>query len=92
MMFDSNVANIIVYGALEFSYIFNCAANFALADQALLIGNTFTKIAGVFGLVASVSGFYSLAHEFCEDSLPFKIPLGDTSRFFYRKAGRQTQC
>lgn len=66
----------IVYGALECSYILNCAANFALADNRIAQGQTLTRSAGAFGLVASLAGFYLLAYEFCQDSLRMTIPVG----------------
>ncbi|OHF01690.1 hypothetical protein CORC01_02881 [Colletotrichum orchidophilum] len=78
--FATNVANVIIYGALEFSYIFNCSANFAFADGHVSVAETLTKIAGGFGLVAAFSGFYVMASESCGEVLPFPLPLGDLSR------------
>ncbi|KAF9878148.1 hypothetical protein CkaCkLH20_04186 [Colletotrichum karsti] len=82
--FATNVANIVVYGGLEFSYILNCSANFAMADDHAALGITLTKVAGAFGFISALTGFYTLAHELCSEVLPFEIPLGDTSRFFQK--------
>lgn len=74
-----------MYGALELSYIFNCAANFAFADDHTASGKSLTKAAGSFGFIAALAGFYAMAHGFCGDVLPFEILLGDLSRFFARR-------
>ncbi|KAK1851957.1 gpr1 family protein [Colletotrichum chrysophilum] len=86
-----NIANVIVYGALELSYIFNCAANFAFADGHTSSGKSLTKVAGSFGFIAALAGFYAMASGFCGDVLPFEIPLGDLSRLFARSKLRGTR-
>ncbi|KAF4896344.1 Acetate transporter protein patA [Colletotrichum fructicola] len=87
----NNIANVVVYGALELSYIFNCAANFAFADGHTASGKSLTKVAGSFGFIAALVGFYAMAHGFCGDVLPFEMPLGDLSRFFARSKLRGTR-
>ncbi|KAK2763386.1 gpr1 family protein [Colletotrichum kahawae] len=89
--FSTNIANVVVYGALEFSYIFNCAANFAFADGHISSGKSLTKVAGSFGFIAALAGFYAMASGFCGGVLPFEIPLGNLSRFFTRKNLRGTR-
>ncbi|KAF5855689.1 hypothetical protein ETB97_008603 [Aspergillus alliaceus] len=81
----TNVPNIIIYAGLEFSYIFNCTAHFLMADGNMAMGTKMTKVAGAFGFVSSLAGFYMLGYELCRDVSPTVIPLGDTSRFFRRK-------
>jgi succinate-acetate transporter protein len=78
------MANIIIYGALELSYVLNCSANFAFADGNLVTGEGLTKAAGAFGFISALTGFYVVGNELCRESLPFDVPLGDTSRFFKR--------
>ncbi|XPS71018.1 hypothetical protein M3J07_003209 [Ascochyta lentis] len=82
---STNIANIVIYGALELSYISNCAANFAMAKGANSTGDGLTRAAGAFGFVSALTGFYVLTHELCEDSLPFTVPLGDTTARFSRQ-------
>jgi succinate-acetate transporter protein len=81
----SNLANIIIYGALELSYILNCSANFSFADGNTATGNALTRAAGAFGFISALTGFYVVGNELCQDSLPFDVPLGDTSRFYKRR-------
>ncbi|KAH6703456.1 GPR1/FUN34/yaaH family-domain-containing protein [Verticillium dahliae] len=69
-----NVPNIIIFAGLEFSFLFNCAAHFAMAD-----GDTAASA------VAAASGFYMVGYELCRDVFPFELPVGDTSRFFGRR-------
>ncbi|KAF0322270.1 gpr1 family protein [Colletotrichum asianum] len=89
--FSTDIANVVVYGALEFSYIFNCAANFVFADGHTASGKSLTKVAGSFGFIAAPAGFYAMANGFCGDVLPFEIPLGDLSRFFAKSKLRGTR-
>ncbi|THZ31999.1 hypothetical protein D6C91_00623 [Aureobasidium pullulans] len=81
---STNIANMIVYGGLEVSYMLNCAANFSFADGYSAHGQALTKAAGAFGFIASLAGFYILAHEFCQDSLRMRVPLGETRRWVER--------
>lgn len=46
----------------------------------------FITASGAFAFIASVLGYYCVAHYMCEESLPFRVPMGDTSRFFQRFA------
>lgn len=41
---------------------------------------TMQKVAGVFGLTASLLGYYTTAHYMCEDALRFSLPMGQLSR------------
>ncbi|CAD0046164.1 unnamed protein product [Aureobasidium pullulans] len=81
---STNIANMFVYGGLEISYMLNCAANFSFADGYSAHGQALTKAAGAFGFIASLAGFYILAHGFCQDSLRIKVPLGETRRWVER--------
>ncbi|KAF3358223.1 Putative kinetochore protein SPC24 [Verticillium dahliae VDG1] len=80
-----NVPSIIIFAGLEFSYLFNCAAHFAMADGATAASAALTRAAGAFGAVAAASGFYMVGYELCRDVFPFELPVGDTSRFFGRR-------
>ncbi|RAH46254.1 uncharacterized protein BO95DRAFT_362091 [Aspergillus brunneoviolaceus CBS 621.78] len=85
----TNLINITIYGALELSYIFNCTANCMMADGRSALGTTFTTIAGAFGMLSALAGFYMLGHDLCQDALPFEIPLFPTSRLFLNAHGRE---
>ncbi|KAK1453533.1 hypothetical protein CMEL01_05192 [Colletotrichum melonis] len=89
--FATNVANVIVYGGLELSYTMNCSANFLFASGNAAAGGTLAKIAGGFGFVAALAGFYVMAAEFCGEVLPFHVPLGDLSQLFPREKSQRHQ-
>ncbi|KAI7773795.1 hypothetical protein LA080_009872 [Diaporthe eres] len=57
---STNVANIIVYGALEILYILNSAAKFAMADGDFPTERILTRTAVAFGAISALSGFYLL--------------------------------
>ncbi|OGM44259.1 hypothetical protein ABOM_007737, partial [Aspergillus bombycis] len=80
----THVPNIVVYAALELCYIFNCTAHFMRADGRLALAEAFTKVAGAFGFLSALAGFYLLAHGLCQDTFPFRIPLCETGGLFRR--------
>ncbi|KAJ5987285.1 hypothetical protein N7451_011650 [Penicillium sp. IBT 35674x] len=80
----TNIPNIVVYAALELCYIFNCTGHFLRADSRSELADDFTKLAGAFGFVSALAGFYLLAHGLCQDAIPFQIPLWETSELFRR--------
>jgi succinate-acetate transporter protein len=73
---------------LELSYIFNSGAKFALADNRLDLGVVLGKLAGAFGFISALSGFYLLCHGLCAEVSPFSIPIGEI-HYFKRKAANQ---
>ncbi|KAG6368900.1 hypothetical protein INS49_003118 [Diaporthe citri] len=76
-----NVANIIVYGALELLYILSSAAKFAMADGDFPTGRILTRTAGAFGAISALSGFYLLYQGLCEQLSPVPAPLGELHCF-----------
>ncbi|KAL3476558.1 GPR1/FUN34/yaaH family-domain-containing protein [Aspergillus californicus] len=84
----TNLPNIIIYSALELSYIFNCASHFTTADGNTATGTALTKVSGAFGFVSALAGFYMLSYELCRDALPFTMPLFETSSLFRGKRVR----
>ncbi|KAH7349460.1 GPR1/FUN34/yaaH family-domain-containing protein [Plectosphaerella cucumerina] len=56
----TNVANVIVYGALELCYVLNAVSKFTMADGNLPLARILTKVAGAFGAISALSGFYLL--------------------------------
>ncbi|KAF5647129.1 GPR1 FUN34 yaaH [Fusarium sp. NRRL 52700] len=45
--------------------------------------------AGVFGFLAGLIGFYTVAYYLCQDVLPFPVPMGDTSAWFQARRERK---
>ncbi|CAG8268948.1 unnamed protein product [Penicillium olsonii] len=82
----TNIPNVLVYAALEICYIFNCVAHFVQADGKSLLAERFTKVAGSFGFISALAGFYLLAHGLCQNAIPFEIPLGEVHGIFRRAA------
>ncbi|KAH8765063.1 GPR1/FUN34/yaaH family-domain-containing protein [Diaporthe sp. PMI_573] len=81
---STNVANIIVYGALEFCYIFNSAAKFKMSDGDFHTARILTRTAGAFGMFSALSGFYLLYQGLCEKVSPVPVPLGEIHCFGLR--------
>lgn len=73
--------NIIVYGALELCYILNSAGKFAMSDGELHTGQILTRMAGAFGAISALSGFYLLYEGLCEKVSPVPVPLGELRCF-----------
>lgn len=55
------------------------------ADGSLAVAEVFTKVAGAFGFISALAGFYLLAHGLCKDTFPFEIPLCETRGLFRRQ-------
>ncbi|KAJ5302412.1 hypothetical protein N7508_007275 [Penicillium antarcticum] len=88
-----NIVYIILFLGLELCLILDAASSFALGDGLVEISANLITAAGAFGFIASLAGYYSVLQSLCEDSLPFSIPMGDTSRAWKRwckKAPLQT--
>lgn len=54
------------------------------AENRLVLAETLTKVAGGFGFVSALAGFYLLAHGLCQHTFPFTIPLCETKGLFRR--------
>ncbi|KAK2596110.1 hypothetical protein QQS21_006457 [Conoideocrella luteorostrata] len=80
--FRFNVVYILIFTALELCLCFDAAAQFIHAGGNIAASNSFMTIAGAFAFIASVLGYYAVLHYLCQESLPFRVSLGDTSRFF----------
>lgn len=76
-----NVANVIVYGALEICYILNSTSKFAMADGDFPTGQILARTAGACGAISALSGFYLLYQGLCEQVSPVPVPLGEIHCF-----------
>jgi len=81
---NRNVVYILLFLMLELCLIFDAASSFALADGLAETSANLITAAGAFGFVSSLCGYYCVLHYLCEDSLPFSVPMGDTSRAWKR--------
>lgn len=72
-----NFPSIILYGALEMVYVFSSVSSFARADGFVDTSSIFTQIAGGFGCLSSLAGFYLLWHQLREDIQQSNAPPVD---------------
>ncbi|CAI7662236.1 unnamed protein product [Penicillium palitans] len=79
-----NIVYILLFLTLELCLIFDAASSFVLADGLIDKSANLMTVAGAFAFVSSLLGYYSVLHYLCEDSLPFSVPMGDTSRAWKR--------
>ncbi|KAJ6092445.1 hypothetical protein N7467_004414 [Penicillium canescens] len=79
-----NIVYIILFLGLELCLILDAASSFALGDGLVETSANLITAAGAFGFIASLAGYYSVLQSLCEDSLPFSVPMGDTSRAWKR--------
>lgn len=71
-----------IFATIELCFSLDAASYFAKADGKPDIALTLAKSAGVFGFTSGLLGYYAVLYYLCQDALPFKVPMGDTSRFF----------
>jgi succinate-acetate transporter protein len=69
---------------LELCLIFDAASSFTLADGNVKTSENLITAAGAFGFISALCGYYCVLHYLCEESLPFRVPMGDTSRAWKR--------
>ncbi|KAJ5988491.1 GPR1/FUN34/yaaH [Penicillium waksmanii] len=81
-----NVVYIIIFLSLELCLIFDAASQFKRADGMIELSENLSTVGGAFAFVASIFGYYTVLHYLCQESLPFTVVMGDTSRFFERRA------
>ncbi|KAF2011824.1 hypothetical protein BU24DRAFT_352987, partial [Aaosphaeria arxii CBS 175.79] len=77
-----NIVYISIFTTVELCFLSDAASHFAFADHRVAIADGLGKTSGAFGFVAGLLGYYATAHYLCEEALPFRVPMGDTSRFF----------
>lgn len=73
---------IAIFTCLEVCFTLDASSYFAMADGHKGTYDVLQKAAGAFAFIASVLGYYTVLHYLCQDVLPFKVSMGDTSRFF----------
>jgi succinate-acetate transporter protein len=81
---NRNIVYIILFLGLELCLILDAASSFALGDGLVETSANLITAAGAFGFIASLAGYYCVLQSLCEDSLPFSVPMGDTSRAWKR--------
>ncbi|KAL7621989.1 hypothetical protein AAE478_007490 [Parahypoxylon ruwenzoriense] len=86
-----NIVYICIFLTVELCFALDASSYFALADGNLATSAALMKAAGVFGFLAGLLGFYTVAHYLCQDVVPFDIPMGDTSSILrrYRKTNKE---
>ncbi|KAI1394415.1 GPR1/FUN34/yaaH family-domain-containing protein [Hypoxylon trugodes] len=77
-----NIVYIGIFLTVELCFALDASSYFALADGNLAASAALMKAAGVFGFLAGLLGFYTVAHYMFEDAFAFHIPMGDTSSIF----------
>lgn len=88
---NRNIVYILLFLTLELCLIFDAASSFVLADGLVDKSANLMTVAGAFAFVSSLLGYYSVLHYLCEDSLPFSVPMGDTSRAWKRWCKKTTR-
>ncbi|KAJ5757565.1 uncharacterized protein N7511_006259 [Penicillium nucicola] len=74
--------NMVYFGtfiAIEVCFGLDATANFVRADGNIALSATIMKVGGAFGFIAGLLGFYIVAHNLCQDSLPVCLPMGDAA-------------
>ncbi|KAL8666772.1 MAG: hypothetical protein Q9202_001310 [Teloschistes flavicans] len=65
---------------------FVLASYFATADGHSSAGVALKKAGGAFAFMSGMLGYYTVGNLMCQQAMFFSFPMGDTSRFFHRKA------
>lgn len=76
---------------VELCFALDASSQFARADGNIAASIGLMKAAGVFGFLAGLLGFYTVAHYLCLNVLPFDVPMGDTSAWLERHRQRKVK-
>ncbi|KAJ5102997.1 GPR1/FUN34/yaaH [Penicillium argentinense] len=87
-----NAVYIMIFVSLELCLIFDAASQFTRADGKLSLSGSFSTVGGAFAFIASILGYYTVLHYLCQDSLPFTVHMGDTSRYFGKGSRAQSKA
>lgn len=87
----SNLVYVALFLSIELCLVLDASSYFATADGNPDTGKALMKAAGVFGFIAGLIGYYCVAHYMCQDVLPFRVPMGDTSRFFQLRCKKEEE-
>ncbi|VUC30767.1 unnamed protein product [Clonostachys rosea] len=79
-----NITYVGVFSFVELCLIFDAASYFASAEGKAELGAHFMKASGGFAFAASILCYYTVLHYLCEDALPFRVPLGDLTKYKYQ--------
>lgn len=79
-----NIVYILIFIALEFCLVIDGVSQFYMADGFAEKYAQMQKVAGAFGFIAGLLGYYCTAHYLCEDALGFSVPMGQMERFYRR--------
>lgn len=88
---NRNLCYFLLFLTLELCLIFDAAGSFVLADGFTDKSADLMTVAGAFAFVSSLLGYYSVLHYLCEESLPFSVPMGDTSQAWKRWCKKPTR-
>ncbi|KXJ88143.1 GPR1/FUN34/yaaH family-domain-containing protein [Microdochium bolleyi] len=71
-----NLVYVGIFVALEFCLVLDGVSHFLKANGQIDTFMHMQKAAGAFAFVASILGYYTAAHYFCEDAIGFALPMG----------------
>ncbi|KAI9147107.1 Acetate transporter protein patA [Paramyrothecium foliicola] len=79
-----NIVYICIFITIELCFVLDASSQFAHADGNIPLSTALMKSAGVFGFLAGLLGYYTVAHYMFADSLGIHVPMGDTSSLLRR--------
>ncbi|KAJ5108746.1 hypothetical protein N7456_005421 [Penicillium angulare] len=82
---STNLVYIATFVAIEICFVLDATSNFIRANGSTLLSANILKVGGVFGFIAGLLGFYIVAHDLCQDTLPFNLPMGNLRSFWKRE-------
>ncbi|KAI9717946.1 MAG: hypothetical protein M1828_007038 [Chrysothrix sp. TS-e1954] len=83
-----NIIYIGIFLTVQLAFTLVSASYFATADGNMGLAGNLKKAGGAFGFASGMLGYYTLGNLMCQEALRFSFPMGDTSRFFRKGAGR----
>ena len=80
-----NVVYIGIFFTVQLAFTLVAASYFAAADGHAAGSAALAKAGGVFAILAGLLGYYTVGNLMFQESLNFRFPMGDTSKYFGSK-------
>jgi uncharacterized protein len=76
----NNVVYVLIFTMLEVCLLIGGSSFPVRANGNEAMFSQMQSVAGAFGFVARLLGYYTCAHYICQEALPFQIPMGQLKK------------
>lgn len=75
-----------IFFTVQGAFTLVAAGYFLKADGEVETATAVLKAGGAFAFASGMLGYYTVGNLMCQEAMRFSFPMGDTSRFFKKRA------